>query len=341
MLYLALLLAFSVSVCRYRQELLWLHYVLTAVVIVGTIEVVTWFSMFVDLNTTGAPICCPLHAFAGFAIVLNVVKRTVSRCVLVAVCLGFGVVRPRLPMRQTIAIVTLGAMYFVFATVSDIRINSAVVEAHDDPWATPVLIADIIFVLWIFHGLTRVQEDLETLRQTLKLGMYVRLKKALMLFTILWILFAIFSEVVAHGIIYLSWKHTWMLHSFWHFSYFAVLAVMCWIWRPSPQSQQYAYSFQIPSSAEEAEAYEMDIETDTSVVVEMTKIKKSDDSEERMNSSNGSSTKGDVSSSGERQTDIYDDDDDELDTKIGTSRNPFGDYEEDDDGDAEDDDVTV
>ena len=126
---------------------------------------------------------------------------------------------------------------------------------------------DVIFVLWIFHGLTQVEIELTTLRQiALKLKMYITLKQALIVFTIGWIVFAIFSIMCDQKYIDLSWKMTWMLHSFWHLSYFMILLVISAVWKPSEQSQQYAYSFQIPSSAAEAEAYEQDIVTDTSMI---------------------------------------------------------------------------
>ncbi|MDC3321720.1 lung seven transmembrane receptor family protein [bacterium] len=76
----------------------------------------------------------------------------------------------------------------------------------------------------------------------------------MIMFTIGWIVFAIFSIMCDKKYIDLSWKMKWILHSFWHLSYFMILLVICVVWKPSEQSHQYAYSFQIPSSDAEAEA---------------------------------------------------------------------------------------
>ena len=121
-------------------------------------------------------------------------------------------------------------------------------------------------------------------------------------------MFAIFTIMCDKNYIDLSWKMTWILHSFWHLSYFMILLVISVVWKPSEQSQQYAYSFQIPSSAAEAEAYEQVIETNTSMI-EMTETKKGDvvvDDERHGGSKNGSGA-----------DDAWDD----------VVRNPFG-YEE-------------
>ena len=172
-LYVVLTVTFLVLLLRHRHDLLWLQYVLFGVVATGLIEVLVWFSMYLDLNFTGKPLCCPLHSFATVAVVLNVFKRTVSRCLLVAVCLGFGVVRPKLSCRTTSTILLLGVLYFGFSTNSDIRLNSSTTPQTDDVSTMPVTIMDVIFVLWIFHGITQVEIELTTLRQIAKLKMYV------------------------------------------------------------------------------------------------------------------------------------------------------------------------
>ena len=307
-LYIVLAITYLVLLLRHRHDLLWLQYVLFGVVTTGLVEVLVWFSMYLDLNFTGKALCCPLHSFATAAVVLNVFKRTVSRCLLVAVCLGFGVVRPKLSWRNTLSILILGVLYFGFSTNSDIRLNSSTTPQIDDISTMPVTIMDVVFVLWIFHGLTQVEIELTTLRQIAKLKMYITLKQALIVFTIGWIVFAIFSIMCDKKYIDLSWKMTWILHSFWHLSYFMILLVISVVWKPSEQSQQYAYSFQIPSSAAEAEAYEQVIETNTSMI-EMTETKKGDvvvDDERHGGSKNGSGA-----------DDAWDD----------VVRNPFG-YEE-------------
>jgi len=266
-LYVILAVVFTRLVLKHKNEVLRLQMALLVVIFLGLFEVCIWFLFYLDLNASGRPACCPLHQFAFFAIGLNVLKRTISRCVLVAVCLGFGVVRPKLRRKTTVLICALGTAYFGLATNADIRINSSSYPVVDDFWTVPVTILDVVFVLWIYHGLTIVIEELFRLKQTVKLEMYKTLKRVLQLFVVMWVSFALFAIAVSKGSIALSWRHQWVLHSFWHLTYYSILVAVCVVWRPSEQSNQYAYSFQIPSSAEEAEAYEVDFETDTSLGV--------------------------------------------------------------------------
>ena len=46
----------------------------------------------------------------------------------------------------------------------------------------------------------------------------------------------------------------WVLHSFWHVAYFALLVTTGVIWSPSANSHRLAYSFQIAMDEEEADA---------------------------------------------------------------------------------------
>jgi len=234
--------------------------------------VCAWFFMYFDLNQSGDAVCCPLSEWAVVAVLLNVAKRTVSRMLLIAVCLGFGVVRPELPTRTSVLIFLLGAAFFGFATYADIRINSDATPKDNDYWTLPVTIIDMIFVVWTYHGLTQVLLELEQLKQTVKLKMYLRLRSVLFVFVFLWMGFAVLTILIAKEYVPLPWEEQWALHSFWHLTYFFILTTASVTWRPSHQSQQYAYSFQIPASAEEADAYEMEVATDTAISdnIEMT-----------------------------------------------------------------------
>jgi len=277
LLYLVLLIFFLVQVIRHIKVLLWLQYCIFGLICLGFVEVCAWFFMYFQLNTSGDAVCCPLNRWAVVAVLLNVAKRTVSRCLLIAICLGFGVVRPKLPIRTTALIGLLGASFFGFATYADIRINSDATPKDNDYWTLPVTTLDMIFVVWTYHGLTQVQLELERLKQSVKLKMYIKLKSVLLMFVALWMVFAVVTILIAKEYVPLTWPHQWILHSFWHIAYFTILMAASITWRPSPQSQEYAYSFQIPSSAEEAEAYEMDITTDTAISdtnIEMTTTKR-------------------------------------------------------------------
>ena len=87
---------------RNRANLLRLQYFILAVMAMGTLETLTWFLTYSNMNGSGQPSCCPMRTDIIFAIVVNVIKKTVSRLLLLSVCLGYGVVRPRLERNATL-----------------------------------------------------------------------------------------------------------------------------------------------------------------------------------------------------------------------------------------------
>jgi len=259
--YALLFLAFLYLCIRNCDMLLRLQYLLFGIIIVSFVEAILWFALYLDLDVSGIPVCCPLHSLAFIAVVTNVLKRTVSLCLLLAVCLGYGVVRPSLAGRTTANIIFMGILYGAFALNSDIRMSME--EKRDiDWWGLPVTAMDMVFVLWIYQALNQIHADLKLSRQSVKAKMYRSLYNILILFVILWITFSIFSDFVRRGWILLSWRFSWFLHCFWTNSYCVLLSVICWIWAPSTAAHKYAYSFQLPSSAEEADAYERGLSQD-------------------------------------------------------------------------------
>jgi hypothetical protein len=261
-LYLGLMCAFLFFVVRHCASLLWLQWCLFGLIVLGFVEACGWLLLYLQLNYSGVPVCCPLYSGAVAAVVINVVKRAVSRCLLLSVCLGFGVVRPVLPRRISCVIAVLGVLFVGFATYADIRINnvSTTSGSAQDPAGLPVTALDVLFVTWTYYALVRVQDELEARGQGAKLAMYAKLSSTLTAFVLLWISFALFTIAASRGSVPLDWRWQWTLHSFWHVAYFAILCVVACVWAPSPTSHQYAYSHQLATSAEEADAYEMDDE---------------------------------------------------------------------------------
>jgi len=86
----------------HRDKLIPLQLGVAMVMLLGLVEVCTWFFTYTSKNTSGIPVCdadgsCPpLTSDIMAAAVLSVGKGTVSRALLLVVCLGYGVVRPKL-----------------------------------------------------------------------------------------------------------------------------------------------------------------------------------------------------------------------------------------------------
>lgn len=263
--YLVLLLLFVYSSVRNCDRLLHIQHCITGILVLSTITSAVWFGMYLDLDTSGKAVCCPLHFGASIAVFLDVCKRSFSRCLLLAVCLGYGVVTPKLKRRQTAEILLLGILYVGFAFYHDIRIDNDGIPADLDFWALPVTFLEVCFVTWTYHGLTQVQADLTITGQSAKLNMYRTLSRTLIGFVVVFLIHAVVTILCRGGQISLPWNWKWLLSFTSSVLSLILVSVICWVWAPSSVAQQYAYSFQLPSSAEEADAYEMDVDHNTEI----------------------------------------------------------------------------
>jgi hypothetical protein len=83
--------------------------------------------------------------------------------------------------------------------------------------------------------------------------MYQKLTVAIGSFVVIWCLMAVYSIAVGKGFVNLAWQNVWLLHSFWHLAYYAILTSISLIWTPSKTSNQLAYSFQLAMDEDEAD----------------------------------------------------------------------------------------
>lgn len=128
--------------------------------------------------------------------IVGVLKRGISRCLIVMVSLGWGVVRDDIgPVMNRIRF--LGGVYIAVALVRDImnvvmvldvqKISQAEeTELFDIVFILTAVIAvvDVVFYVWIIDSLNATMEYLEVNNQTSKLARYLRLR-CLLLFSIL------------------------------------------------------------------------------------------------------------------------------------------------------------
>jgi len=258
-IYLVMLLIYGYLALRYRKAMLRMQYGILAVLAMGMIETTTWFLTYVVMNDSGATSCCPWRSDLVFAMFAKNLKQTVSGMLVLAVALGWGVVRASLSRRTTLLVIALGFFYFAFAVKFDLvrmeRISHA--TKSGDPtgdgggnsafWAFPVALCDVLFILTIYFALVETSMELENDHQVAKLEMYHTLTGTLRLWGILWFLFTMFDLATRVGIIPWPWTLEFLLWSFWDVLYLCVLLRIAMIWRPTETSDRYAYSTQLPT----------------------------------------------------------------------------------------------
>ena len=121
--YLLLGLAWGALCCRHYSQLLPLQVGISWVVGLAALESLTWFASYRAFNDGGARGLGP----TVLGVLISTTRKTVSRLLVLTVCLGYGVVRPTLgEVRQRIALI--GAVYFVASAALDVASNVSRLE---------------------------------------------------------------------------------------------------------------------------------------------------------------------------------------------------------------------
>lgn len=77
-----------------------MHYAILAVITIALAESIMWFAAYLDMNESGEPYCCPVPPTVVAAMSLELLRRTVSRALLLVLCLGWGTVTPALKAKD-------------------------------------------------------------------------------------------------------------------------------------------------------------------------------------------------------------------------------------------------
>jgi Lung seven transmembrane receptor len=202
------------------------------------------------------------NAFVIYVSVLSgVLKQGISRCLIVMVSLGWGVVRDSLGSTMRIIII-LGAIYIALSAVRDLMIIFAIEDMNTLSLneennvvniiriLTLVIAAiDVMFILWILDALNNTVIYLETMNQTRKLDRYNKLRCLFMLsilFSTMWAVFALVDSVNDEGLV--AEEHAWAIDAATEINYLFVLVGVALLWRPNPSAREYAYVMELSAT---------------------------------------------------------------------------------------------
>lgn len=173
-----------------------LQHWISLVLAMGMIETTLLFVHYLNWNDYGTPAV----GMTVLALIFGVIKRSMSRIVVLLVSLGYGVVRPTLG-EEMHKVLGLGGAYFVlslFYTIS-MAFPYQNKRADDDSFIdllsiVTVLIAviDSIFYIWIITAINNVLMGLAIKKQAMKYILYRNFRLLLffsILTTCMWILY--------------------------------------------------------------------------------------------------------------------------------------------------------
>merc|ERR1712244_4636 len=173
--------------------------------------------------------------------------RTVSRMLVVAVSLGYGVVAPSLARSTQAKIGGLGMCYLVFAFMFEALIHYNQTEKVES-WMRVVLIPPVaiingIFWWWTFVSLNKTIEQLKIRRQSAKLQLYKSFTWVLVITLIAAITFAVYEMYyVLKELYFAQWQKLWFMEvGFWQIFFSSIFITIMILWRPSEHFKRYAY----------------------------------------------------------------------------------------------------
>lgn len=222
-------------------------------------------------------------------VLFGVLKRAISRVLVVMLCLGWGVTCDTLGGKFKV-IVMLGLVYAGVSaardvmTVVSITENQILTHNEEDEIVDVVMILsfvtafiDVTFYLWIFDALNQTMQYLESMNQSRKLKRYLRLRLFLLLsvlFAVMWSVFGIVDSYNTQRMINEE-ENGWVLTALWEVNYFVVLLGLSCLWAPEAGAKEYAYVMELSTLGN-------DLEFDTTIV-----DSPDDDSEDELEVSNG------------------------------------------------------
>ncbi|MCO5564262.1 hypothetical protein L7F22_017920 [Adiantum nelumboides] len=251
--YLVLGIIWLLQYFRFWRDILQLQNFISLVIALGMCEMTLWYFDYSNFNETGfRPAGITL-----WAVSVGAIRKTVSRCLLLIVSMGYGVVRPTLGGLSS-RVLILGATYFVAVEVFDVIEHVGAINdlAGKEKLllVLPVAILDAIFIMWIFTSLSRTLEKLLARKLTAKLELYRKFTNTLaviVVMSIAWIGYELFFKATyAYGE---RWQYEWIILAFWNALSFMLLCVVCLLWAPSQNATRYAYSDEGPDDFDSEE----------------------------------------------------------------------------------------
>eukprot|EP00299_Pterocystis_sp_00344_P008120 c2948_g1_i1.p1 GENE.c2948_g1_i1~~c2948_g1_i1.p1 ORF type:complete len:498 (-),score=90.91 c2948_g1_i1:70-1524(-) len=256
--YLVLGLIWGVLCVIHRHDLLHLQHYVSVVIMLGLLETMTWYVDYRNFNLTGSRAIGPVIA----GVLLSNVKRTLSRLLVLIVCMGYGVMKPSLGSDQRNKVIALGVVYFVFSSVYDVMSSYSqmtfIMQHIRAFFLFPVAALDSLFFLWILQEISSNIQQLTTRHQEAKLRVYQRFWQILVttaIFSVTWAAYQVFVTMGSNEDA--RWNTLWAFEGMWHVIYFAVLVAVAFLWRPSPHATAYAFSEQLTTDGDEDDGIEL------------------------------------------------------------------------------------
>lgn len=245
----------ALLLCHLSTSITFQRFHVPSVLFVCMVEAICYYFSWSSLNDHGE-LSLPL---VGLTLVLNSIKHTFARVLLLMVSMGYGITEARLKYAGRMTV--LGAVFFAsnlgymsalqYSHIHSIKLSTVTLAS------LPVSFTNSLFLTWIFMSLSDTIKALKAAQQTFKLRIFQQLA---LLFgsavglSVLW--FALECYYRFGKAKEVSWQIWWRFEAAWHVVFYLTIVGVLVLWRPTARSKDLAYTMELTSKGVEMQAQE-------------------------------------------------------------------------------------
>ena len=246
-----------------------LQYAVGGVAALGLLESALWAAVLERQSRLGVQACCPYDPMQLAAEAMAVLLGTACRVLLLAVAMGSGLVRERLPPRRWLCIALVAALYAALEAADRAELLQALARRRGSAaaeggcaaasWGALRYLVSAVdggVLLWICCSLASTTRLLHEQKQPHKLALYRSLSRVLCVSVVL-----VATAQLLQALLGLVGPSFWPSDWYWALESrpltelvtFGMLAALCWAWRPSASAMLRARSTQLAQREEDEE----------------------------------------------------------------------------------------
>ncbi|KAH7182872.1 lung seven transmembrane receptor-domain-containing protein [Fusarium flagelliforme] len=236
---------------QHRHDILAVQNYITAILIFLVVEMLITWGFYEYQNRHGSNIGSKV--FLTIVGILNAGRNSFSFFLLLIVCMGYGVVKHTLG-KTMIRVRWLAAAHFLFGLVYSLTFLSITPET-----AGPFVLLIVLplagtltaFYVWTLNSLNWTLKDLRERKQHAKEAMYRKLWWAILISVMVIFGFFFFNSFTFASasdpdFVPFHWKTRWFILDGWlNVVYFADVAWIAYLWRPTSNNRRFAMSDEI------------------------------------------------------------------------------------------------
>ncbi|KAI1247169.1 hypothetical protein MGN70_011056 [Eutypa lata] len=236
---------------QHRYDILPVQNYITAILVFLVVEMLMTWGFYDYLNRNGSNVGA--KALLVVVAILNAFRNSFSFFLLLIVCMGYGVVKPSLG-RAMVWVRWLAIAHFVFGLAY--AITSLLVSPDT---ANPFLLLVVLplaatltaFYVWTLNSLNFTLKDLRERKQHVKEAMYKKLWWCILISILVIFGFFFFNSFTFASAgdpdyVPFHWKSRWFVLDGWlNLVYFADVAWIAYVWRPTANNRRFAMSDEI------------------------------------------------------------------------------------------------